>query len=316
MKKIVIITQGLSRIVQPLNNHESVNVVGIIECAPRRVIKSESSRLLSMYHRICGRQESKLLLFARQHNIPFYYMRSSSSDLEAWIKSLDPDLIVVYVMSQLLSENIFQLPRFGTINLHPSLLPKYRGPNPCFWTYFNMEKIGGVTVHFIDKGEDTGDILLQEEYEIPLGIKSPERFDTLIDKIGVNLLIKAIVNIEHIIPLKQPSISPTKRARNLKLHEHKSIINWSEWPIERIWHVLRGAELWLNAIPEPNGIYLGTRWIIDEFEKISFNEKFQIGKVYKRNGKYFIVCKDGFIYMHSKVNVKALVSRILNKYFW
>lgn len=91
-------------------------------------------------------------------------MTSSSCELESWVKSLSPDLIVVYSMSQLLKENIYSIPRFGTINLHPSYLPEYRGPNPIFWMYYNMEKQGGVTVHYIDQGEDTGNIILQKRY--------------------------------------------------------------------------------------------------------------------------------------------------------
>lgn len=314
MKKIIILTQGLSRIVQPLFSHNEIVVIGIIECAPRRIIKSTDSVIISAYHRIFKKNESELLNFSKKNKIPYFYMTNSSNELESWTKDLAPDLIVIYAMSQLLKENIFNIPRFGTINLHPSLLPNYRGPNPCFWSYYNMDTIGGVTVHYLDNGEDTGDILLQEEYTIPLGIKSPERFNTLIDRIGVSLLIKAIVNIENILPIKQPKVSPTIRARNLKLDEHKTIIDWNNWPIERIWHILRGTELWLNAIFEPKGIYSGTRWNIGEYQKNKIQSNWDVGKIYKQSGKYFIVCREGVIYINATINLKALISRFLNKY--
>ncbi|PJE48263.1 MAG: methionyl-tRNA formyltransferase [Sediminibacterium sp.] len=311
---MIIITQGLSRIVKPLFEHDGIKIIGIIECAPRVIAKPSSSLVISTYRKIFGFTESDLLAFSKNNDIPYFYMNNSSNELAEWVKRINPDLIVVYVMSQLLKENIFSLPRFGTINLHPSLLPNYRGPNPCFWSYYNMDKIGGVTVHFLDRGEDTGDILLQEEYKIPIGIKSPDRFDTLISKIGVRLLIKAIENIESILPTKQPPVSPTLRARNLKLAEHKTIIDWHNWPIERIWHVLRGTELWLNAISEPKGIYAGTRWNIGEYQKIEIQDNWDLGKIYKKRGKYFIACMEGVIYIDTKVNLKALFSRFLNKY--
>lgn len=314
MKNIIIITQGLSRIVEPLFKQDGIKINGIIECAPRKIAKPSNSIIISAYHKIYGFEESSLLTFSKKHQIPYFYMSNSSNELAEWVKSINPDLIVVYVMSQLLKENIFSLPRFGTINLHPSLLPNYRGPNPCFWSYYNMDKIGGVTIHFLDSGEDTGDILLQEEYKIPLGIKSPERFDTLISKIGIRLLIQAIENIESLAPKKQPSVSPTLRARNLKLAEHKTIIDWHNWPIEKIWHILRGTELWLNAIPQPKGLYSGTRWNIGEYQKTIIKDNWILGKIHKKRGKYFVACKDGIIHVSTKLNLRALISSLLNKY--
>jgi len=314
MKNIIVITQGLSRIVKPLFNDQGINIIGIVECAPREINKQTDSLIISLYHKICRVKESDLLTFSKDHNIPYFYMTNSSIELESFVKTLSPDLIVVYVMSQLLKENIFKIPRYGSINLHPSLLPKYRGPNPCFWSYYNMDKVGGVTVHFIDKGEDTGDILFQEEYNIPLGIKSSDRFDVLISQIGISLLTKAIENIENIEPVKQSKESPTSKARNLKLIEHKTIIDWENWPIEKIWHILRGTESWLNAIPEPKGIFQGTRWCIGNFVKVEINDQWELGKIYCKNSKQFLVCKDGIIYVNAKANFKALISSFLNKY--
>jgi methionyl-tRNA formyltransferase len=298
-----------------LFNDQGINIIGIVECAPREINKQTDSLIIALYHKICRVKESDLLTFSKDHNIPYFYMTNSSIELESFVKTLSPDLIVVYVMSQLLKENIFTIPRYGSINLHPSLLPKYRGPNPCFWSYYNMDKIGGVTVHFIDKGEDTGDIIYQQEYEIPLGIKSNKRFDVLISEIGISLLIKAIINIENIKPIKQPKESPTLRARNLKLLEHKEIIDWQNWHIEKIWHILRGTETWLNAIPEPKGIYRGTRWTIGGIVKTKIDDNWELGKIYKRKNKYFVVCKEGVINITRNVNIKALVSFLLNRYF-
>lgn len=82
------------------------------------------------------------------------------------IKSLNLDLIVCVNFDQILKKDIINLPTIGCINTHASLLPKYRGRAPLNWAMINGEKYSGVTVHFIDEGIDTGDIILQEKIKI------------------------------------------------------------------------------------------------------------------------------------------------------
>lgn len=309
-RKVIIITQGLSRIVQPLVQAENIEIAGLIECAPRIEIKH--SVFFDLYFRSRENETNSLRCYADKRNIPYYYMRDNSMGLRIWIQNIAPDLIVVYSMSQLLKKEIYSLPKYGTINLHHALLPKYRGPNSCFWSYYNMDSIGGVTVHYIDEYEDTGDILMQKECVIPLGMKSPERFDLEISGIGVKLLLNTISNINTILPNKQPIYSTTPRARNLKLEEHKSVIDWDNWDIKRIWHILRGTEGWLNAISMPTGIYTGTRWRIREYDHVLVNGK--LGDIYKVDKKYFICCKDGRIEISSHFCLKELVRYYLGRF--
>lgn len=314
MRRIVIITQGISRIVKPLYDSPACEVVGIVECAPRKVKRQENiffKWLKYIYHLVLLQKDTTLQSFSSKLKIPYYYMTSSDIKLENWMKALEPDLLVVYSMSQLLKKNIYTIPRWGTINLHPSFLPEYRGPNPVFWTYYNMADQGGVTVHYIDEGEDTGDILMQERYTIPLGIKSLDYFDIAIGQIGIKLLLETIQNIEHIQSIRQTTESPTIRARNLRPEEHKNIVDWDNWPIERVWHVLRGTESWLDALPAPKGIYKGSRWIIKEFEKGQVDEKYLVGSIYKRKAKRFVACRDGFIYVECKMNLKQFAKSLI-----
>lgn len=234
---------------QPIVESEICSVVGIIECAPRiKLNRQLVNVLLAFVRSLCGKT---LYGYAKKRNIPYFYMKYSDDTLSKWVGALHPDLIVVFSMSQLLKESIFSIPKYGTINLHPALLPKYRGPNPDFWQYYNTDLTRGVTVHYIDKGEDTGDILLQKSFVSPLGMTSVEVRDKLISKIGVNLLLSAIQNIETLPRIKQPSSSPTPRARNIKSEEHSMIIDWNAWNVERVWHFLRGTQDWLNAISPP-----------------------------------------------------------------
>jgi len=166
--KVMIITQGVSPIVKPIV--ENYNVVGIIEAAPRNYRKINFFKKL-IIKIISILRNNNLEFFCKKANIPYFFMTSSDENLENWVKEKKPDVIVVYSMSQLLKENIFSIPKYGTINLHPAFLPKYRGPNPLFWHYYHGETKFGITLHYIDKGEDTGDIIYQEEIQIPLGIK-------------------------------------------------------------------------------------------------------------------------------------------------
>jgi methionyl-tRNA formyltransferase len=214
----------------------------------------------------------------------------SDAAFQEWVKKSNPDVIVVYSMSQLLKDNIFTIPKYGAINLHSSYLPEYRGPNPNFWMYYNVDLNPGVTVHYIDAGEDTGDIIYQERYVIPLGIKSSDMLDISINKIGINLLFKSLDGIAAgIAPrIKQPQNSPMPRARNLKYEDHKTIIDWNNWPGERIWHILRGTESWLNALDQPSGMFKGHRWIIGDFVKSQDNESYTFGSIYRDHKKVFI----------------------------
>ncbi len=266
--RIIIITQGVSRIVHPLfSSHHQV--VAVLESAPRNY--QQSRRLHHWYGLVRSvlcvikpRLQS-LKQLCKQKKIPYRFMTGSHDEgLEDWIRVQNPDVIVVFSMSQLLKEHIFNIPRFGTINLHPSYLPEYRGPSPDIWQYYNMETNPGVTVHYIDSGEDTGDIIFQERAAIPLGTKLPDKLDKLIGRTGVNLILKALNAIQdgNAPRVIQSKKSPTLRARNLKPGEYNALINWENWSIEHVWHVLRGTERWLHELHQPKGFYKGHSWIL------------------------------------------------------
>lgn len=309
--KIIMITMGISDIVKPLlvSHHK---IVGIIECAPRNFTKRKSVRqrfydmAKSGYSKL-RKQPLHLENIARSHNIPYYYMNNGSdSNLQKWVHGLGSDLIVVHSMSQLLKTNIFTIPRFGTINLHPSLLPSYRGSNPWFWMYYNMDLSPGVTVHYIDEGEDTGDIIYQEAFDISLGTRFLKLRNYAIQKIGVPLLLKSIDAIANgIAPrIQQPAKSPTERARNISKNE--AIIAWDEWGVKRIWHILRGTSQWLNAIPQPNGVYSGQHWDIEEYESCNMYDC-KPGRIYRDGNRTFVACRDGKIYLKAKFNLKRFL---------
>lgn len=97
------------------------------------------------------------------------------------IQSLNPDVIVVVAFGQLLPESVLNIPRLGCINIHGSLLPKYRGAAPIQWAILNEEKVTGVTIMYMAKGMDTGDMLLKKE----MLIEADDTYESLQDKMKV-----------------------------------------------------------------------------------------------------------------------------------
>lgn len=315
--RVLLITQGISRIVKPLF-YSKHDIVGVIESMPRdfnpNAKKNKIYELLKNIYFIFKRQPSSLNKICECNQIPYNFIhKGRDAEIARWVKRLNPDLIVVFSMSQLLKKEIYDIPKYGTINLHPSFLPEYRGPNPDFWQYYNMEMNPGVSIHYIDEGEDTGDVIFQERVHIPFGTKSPERLDKLIGGVGVPLMIKAIDSVEvGIAPrMPQPTKSQSPRARNLKPEEHMMIIDWLNWPIERIWHVMRGTELWLNAYEQPKGIFKGQRWVVGGFIK---EKNIEIpGGLTKYKGKRAVATPEGYIFISVKFNIKKAIISFFNK---
>jgi methionyl-tRNA formyltransferase len=318
--RIILITQGMSRIVLPIvkSNH---TVVGILESASRNYKKTGlKNKFFIIIKKIKDRFSTKNITldsFAKNSKIEYKFMQSSEDDgLVEWIHKLKPDIIVIFSMSQLLKNNIYSIPRLGAINLHPSFLPDYRGPNPDFWQYYDMEMNPGVTVHYVDKGEDTGDIILQDRVSIPLGTISPPLLDLLIGKVGVGLVLKALGQLsENTISIKKQDVgSRTVRARNIKPEEHSTIIKWNEWQIERVWHVMRGTQLWLNCVSQPIGLYKGQRWLVSDFTKKDTTQiNVSIGSIFIKNNIRYVKCRDGIIEINIRFSFKKFIIFFLKK---
>ena len=142
---------------------------------------------------------------ALAHNIPvFQPVKVKEPEAVETLRSYEADIFVVAAFGQILSEKILAMPKYGCVNIHASLLPKYRGAGPIQWAIINGEKITGVTIMQMDKGLDTGDMLFQSEVEIA----SDETADTLHDKLaeaGARLIVEALEKIEagSVKPVKQ-----------------------------------------------------------------------------------------------------------------
>ena len=100
---------------------------------------------------------------------PVHCVDPNAPEFIAKVRSLGVDLIVVAAFSRILKSELISLPPLGCVNVHPSLLPRYRGPYPFYWVLANREKTTGITLHYIDEGIDSGEIIVQREFAIPPG---------------------------------------------------------------------------------------------------------------------------------------------------
>ncbi len=152
--------------------------------------------LVSPEDKKCGRdmkiQECAAKEFASCKDIPVLQPKSlKDPEFAAQLKSYNADIFVVVAYGKLIPRPIFTMPQYGTINLHPSLLPKYRGAAPVQWALINGDSETGVTVQMINEELDAGDIVLQEKIEIDENINAGELYD-LVFPIGAELVVKSI----------------------------------------------------------------------------------------------------------------------------
>lgn len=181
---------------------------------------------------------------AEKLGIPVYQpVKLKDSDSYEIIKELNPDVIVVVAYGQILPENILNIPKYGCINVHGSLLPKYRGAAPIQWSVLNGDKVTGVTTMYMEKGLDTGDILETKEYEIGINDTAGEVFDTLAE-MGGKLILDTLEKAEkgQLHPIKQDD-SKSSYAKMLdksmcnidfsktNLQVHNQVRGLSPWPV-------------------------------------------------------------------------------------
>lgn len=147
---------------------------------------------------------------ACEHGIPVYQPQSVKKDTAALdvIRTARPDIIVVVAYGKLLPPAILTAAPHGCINVHASLLPKYRGASPVQWAIVCGEKTTGVSVMQLDEGMDTGDILAQSACDIPSDMTADRLFERL-SALGADLLIKTLGNIER------GEIAPTPQDESL-----------------------------------------------------------------------------------------------------
>jgi len=166
------------------------------------------------------------------------------------IKFYNPDLICVTAYGKIIPPNILELPKYGCVNVHASLLPNYRGAAPINWAIINGEKTSGITTMLMDEGMDTGDILLKKEIEIGEDDTSVELSEKL-SAIGALLLIETIEKGQNdeIEPIKQNDSEATYAPI---IKKDVGRVDWNK-SAEEIRNLIRGTQPWPGAFTSYNG---------------------------------------------------------------
>ena len=210
---------------------------------------------------------------AVENNIPVYQPIKLKDDKEMIdkIKEINPDFIIVVAFGQILTKEVLDIPKYGCINLHGSLLPMYRGAAPIQWAVIKGEEKSGNTTMLMDEGLDTGDMLLKQEVEITPMMTAGELYDILKEK-GSSLLIETIEKVSNnsITPVKQEG--DTFYAK--MLNKEMANIDWNN-TAKDIHNLIRG----LNPWPIAYTTYKGEKMKIFE-SKVLDNKKYEIyGKI-------------------------------------
>jgi len=230
----------------------------------------------------------------------------------AELKALNANLQII-VAFRMLPKVVWSMPKYGTFNLHASLLPNYRGAAPINWAIINGETKTGVTTFFIDEKIDTGEIIMQEETDI----LPDENVGSLHDKLmslGSALVLKTVKAIQEntIKPYVQPEIKNIKTA--YKLHKHTCKIDWS-LPIDHIYNKIRGLSpypsAWFEMINGKDTLAIK----VYEATKIIENHQIETGRILFDKKTIKVAVQEGYIELltiqlpgKKKMDVKSVLN--------
>ena len=165
-----------------LYNSDKINVLAVV---------TQPDKPAGRGHKI---QMSVIKQFALEHNLPVFQPKSirKEPEIQEELKKLNPDFFVTFAFGQILSQEVLDIPKYETINLHASLLPRYRGANPIQRAIINGDKETGICTMITELGLDCGDVCMREKIEIPNDMTCVDLFEKISD-ISPTLLEKTLV---------------------------------------------------------------------------------------------------------------------------
>lgn len=241
--------------------------------------------------------------FALSKNIPVYQplkVRGNDEFINQ-MKELKPDVMCVVAYGKILPKEILDIPAQGAINVHGSLLPKYRGAAPIQWAVLNGDKTTGITTMYMDEGMDTGDMILKQEVEIGENETTGELWDKLAD-LGGKLLVETLKQIEN------KTVKREKQGNEFTvapmLNKDMAKIDWDNKTAREIKNLVRGLNPIMGAYSMLNGKKIKI-WKTDRISNSEFMEKYTEFKEYRQ--KFEDVTPGTIIYIDKKdgVYIKA-----------
>ena len=257
------------------------NVVGVITAPDRKSGRGQKIN------------QSAVKEFALAQNLRILQPTNlKSEDFLSELKSLNANLQII-VAFRMLPKVVWQMPEYGTFNLHASLLPNYRGAAPINWAIINGETKTGVTTFFIDEKIDTGEIIMQEE----ISIDPIENAGSLHDKlmtIGSDLVIKTLKAIEQDTVNTHVQLENKDTRTAYKLHKHTCKIDWSD-TIDNIYNKIRG----LSPYPTAWGELMNGKETfavkLHRVKKITEEHTLATGTVISTKNSVKIAVREGYI---------------------
>ena len=217
--------------------------------------------------------------YAVEKNIKVYQPEKlrGNKEIVDILKDINPDVICVVAYGKIIPKEILEIPKYGCVNVHPSLLPQYRGSAPIQWAILNGDKETGVTTMYLDEGMDSGDIILQTKTPIDKDETSGELWDRL-SKIGAELLVETLEKIENKTAprIKQPkefTLAPM-------LEKSQAKIDWENKTAQEIKNLVRG----LNPIMGAYSLFNEKKikfWKVDNLSIEEFINKYPEFKEYE-----------------------------------
>jgi methionyl-tRNA formyltransferase len=238
-------------------------------------------------------QQSAVKQFALEHQLPIAQPEKlKSPEFFAQIQAWQPDIQIV-VAFRMLPETIWSYPPMGTLNVHGSLLPKYRGAAPINWAIINGEKETGVTTFRLQHAIDTGDILLQERIPITQDMTAGELHDTMME-VGAQTLVTTLHGLIAGTIQAKPQEETLAILHAPKIFTKDCQIEWQQ-PVAQIHNLIRGLAPFPGALTKVDGkiVKLFSTSIYDENPKEPVGSFVTDGKTYAR-----FACSDGYIQLN------------------
>lgn len=206
--------------------------------------------------------------FAIEKNITIF-QPDKIREIEENLVNLKPDLFCVVAYGKILPQDILDIPSLGSINVHGSLLPQYRGAAPIQWSVINGDKTTGITTMYMDAGMDTGDMILKQEVEIGENETTGELWSRL-STIGANLLVETVKKIEEGTAPRTPQTGKATMAPMLK--KEMARIDWQNKNMIEIKNLVRGLNPIMGAYSMLQNKKLKI-WKIDNEKLEDFTQK-------------------------------------------
>ncbi|MCP4481887.1 MAG: methionyl-tRNA formyltransferase [bacterium] len=234
-KKLRVIFMGTPAVSVPFLEYliENVNVVAVFTAADL-----PAGRKLKM-------RASAVKIAAGSYSLKIFQPNSLKSvNIVKQVERLKPDLIITVAYGHKVPDNIIEIPRYKTINIHFSLLPKYRGAAPVNWVIVNGDKKTGVTCFYLSSRMDAGDIIDAKEIEI----KDSDNAETLLQKLSV---LGVDVLKDSLLKIKDPNFKPLSQDENQvtdapKLKKKNGVIKWNQTSVE-VYNKIRGFYPWPSS---------------------------------------------------------------------